>query len=1007
MESLENEEFKIQTKDDILSYFNSRNVGHRIFPAKSGAPEIIECRAAFLFLEIDSATLFKDIFKEDKIYFAFLTYAVNKSFLERISTELIKDPVFNVDTSVYNIYLNFIEKGGVVKQDFFEKESSCFYDDNNIDFQDAYKRFLLPRHLTSIHHGRQEKTESFMKLRFEFPQFENKGLYTKLNNNFLDITVNKETALLKKFTDLKINFKILIFSLDNQSSCLSHFFGYFKYNVFFSKESMANYIAKYLINLLFMFTHTSEILLDYFQNLGLFVKKKDGSGYSAVFPFKQESSKIFLLLDFNRRYYLFDRLNEIKSKNESYKKNAASYKFVLLKSRFSNEQQYYNSGLFLERIDDTILKLLSNNEKRDSKRKSSSFDFTEIYEQSMQEGFKTQNLFSQGDSDKYFISKFRSKKFQKFKEDLFFHDLITKVLSYYSEAIGHNSGSEHSSDELLYVFDQLQSFFEDSISKSIIKHVTFEGFTSIDVISNEDGMVDLHCYKGRKQNRNLNKFLGKIFDCGLSIVNKFFNLNEGFFHKHLSILGFSYNFNHTNTVETVPTEIDSSLRNKLRVFDVLFLKSWAITLAKLTMILWKIKFQLFRKFCFDKKADTNKDTVWYYDFDLGSLVRNDILKIIQEYFEYYSTSLPDYGLFSQNLSEFVKKKYNMIDNICQHFANKSLDILLKENITDYTILHFKYNALVERQIIPKFDKILEPYFIHIDSLYEQYVNYWSDKQSFINQEMNKCKRFKAKARKTINPSTTEEVHVFPNKNSTRIGVSTTQCDDFEPRSTNLRVTTKSSNKNVLEDEMKDSNDNMGRPNINKNVSNQELENLIYDLSQAGNDKIYWYLIKSEDSRLSRMTTENELTDLNTQSKDKNEDTNYYYNLSYLHNLIYFYLYRLNHKLLEDTILNRVAQDRKEHKNHKEDTTFFKNDKNEDENYLSSFKSIIRNFYLTRSIISKAKNMCLGYYDYVLKNNEKLRNDINNLKEKQNLDVKVKSNCNVRIGWLTSNLKSFD
>ena len=1096
---------KILTYLDVIDFFKgTKDKNTKLFFINNHYL-IFECNIALISL-IDSDSTYENLYKDNNKYICFLTYKLNEHYLLPLNDneKLFKnDNTFNFDSDKYLIELHFIALGETLEEKYlnyynnYSKKSPFYYfneesyniDESKISFIDKinskYKRFILPRSNCTIHNGNKYKVKKQLIQIYNNGEMNIKnGLLEKLNGFFIDLIINNETLILEKINDYKIKERILMFDINKKNSCFEDAFGYLKYCIFFSNIAVTNYITKYLVNIVFLFTHTSETLLDFFSKIGVInnnLKNKENNkssniynlsynnyDYNINFFLKSDINRVYSLIDNNIKKNLIQNLSQLKNNpKNSYKSCALIHKFIPLKSKLCNSIYLSNTGLSFilpeknsknNCTQSTSSNINSNNKNKDSSKKSS-FDLTvdENYNKSRS------NL----NYDIFIKNYSTNTRIKKFNENLFYHDLLKNMLIHLglaTELINFNKFINDISYDCyninkfnlsllnpnyeiiknrinLFNFEELynnfENFINDSLSKSIIKHITQTGFTNIDVISNEDNMIDLNCCFTKRKNKCVNNCLENSFDCGLNLINKIFNLNEGFFHKHISILGSSYNFNHTNTVETLKTENDYALRNKLRVFDVLFLPEWSKRLSKIVLELWKYKFQLFNnEFINYSDLQKNNSNYNFLNLDIKKLLYIDFEIIIQEYFDVYSYCLPDFLSFSLSFSDYVKKEYNMIDNVCQHFANNSLNILLKDNITNYTLLYKKYNKNLEYQVIPLFDRILEPYFIHIDSLYEKYQNYWSNKQAFINIELikyEKTKEFKIIDYKDNKKKRSEN---FDNTNISQIKI---------PRKMSSVSYKTNFNYESFYNYKKYSN-NLNNTFKEKMLNNNELEKHINDLALANNDKIHWYLVKSNSNDFytksimcfnEAIINNNVLKeDINYKSnnndnynnfssnklnrnkiscvkKTKNFDTNYYYNLTYLFNLSYFYSYRLNHKLLEDCVKNRLASDNidKLHISN-EDKLFFSNNFI-DFNYTKTSSNIFRNLLITRTIINKTKNMCLGYYDYVCSNMSNIISEINSkylnntiLNKDNNLSENISYDCYVRIGWLTANLKCF-
>ena len=1010
---------QINSKEDIIDFFDelSKNKNDiQLFQVDNNI-NIVECTIAIISLTNERIN-YKDLYDSDTIQYAFITYRPNHNFLKRnldlTDNIYTNDQLFNISSDKYIIEFHIIEKGKELdskklietklqhKTSLNSRESLSSETPSEKSFRkkvySAYKKYKLPRGQSYIHHGRKELIEKSLTQVYPEEYKNDIILKSKINEMFIDITIAKHNLQVKDITDNNIREKFLLFPINNKNKKqFEKFFGYFKYNVFFSKQSLSNYISSYLVNILFTFTHISESLIDFLSHVGIQNSKSlNDSDYSidsssndnfCYLPLRNIMKKLQCLIDLNKKDYLNDNLNSLKrnKKHDSYKSSVQMFKFIKLKHKYNNEHQFSNRGIKHQNID----------------------DFKEFEDKDYFDTI-TNNL----------------------KEDLILNDCF-KILYEHLFKIDWQETDK---------INDINYFIQNALSKNIMKHVAYNGFTNIDVISNEDGMIDFNCCHNKEKNTLLNSTLESIFDYGLGIVNKIFNFNEGFFHKHLSILGFSYNFNHTSTVVTVPTETDSAMRNKLRVFDVLFLPSWANKLSVIINRIWNQKFQLFNNFDPRKTMEN----------ELHHIINEDFNNIIEDYFQLYDNCLPNLLGFSNKLSDFVEERYNMIDNVCQHFANKSLDILLRKNISDYSLLYLKHNQNLKNQILPNFDSILEPYLIHSDSLYLRFLNYWSNKQSFINIELKKYEKSK-ESNKEFNKKYSSKYFKIDNNSKLKLTNMYTSIDDFglcnkplledekgysdvEERSQNIAI---SSLEIIKKKSMEINNDNdvqLNKSNISQSITtfiNNEYEYLDptfdfdmyneeenkkedYNISKLELDKAFIELDFSysssssmtliKNSNLSKIVDDKlNIVKINNIEFKKyaSSDSNYYFNLLYMFNLTNFYLYKLDKQLMDSLIVHRLSVDLINDKLiQEEDKVLIKYNSSSDY-FNETINLILKNFETSRKLITKTQNMCHNYIDYINNMLVWIENQINKEKTQQ------KSNeCYIRIGWITANLKQF-
>jgi hypothetical protein len=295
--------------------------------------------------------------------------------------------------------------------------------------------------------------------------------------------------------------------------------------------------------------------------------------------------------------------------------------------------------------------------------------------------------------------------------------------SYCNETTKSSSNTEKIGKSLdLFLVKEIQKKMEQFIAK--------KGFFHIDVIFNDDNMMNIKCCKNKNCNKFCNFIAYKCFSNFLSIFNVLFEVNEGFFHKHLSILNYCYNFNEQNLIHIFKSKDDNSTKNKIRLFDLFFLEKWSYIVSTLSLYIIKDKY----KFNLNIEESKNEDNNSYRIEDFPERFKLVYDTIVSEFFQTYENSLPDYSLFCNKISRFPLNKYNAIDNICQHFANSSLDSLLKNQIFTFQAFDRIYDLTPDKityPFIPKMERILEPYLIYIDNFMYEYLNTKEKKESFL------------------------------------------------------------------------------------------------------------------------------------------------------------------------------------------------------------------------------------------------------------------------------------
>ena len=269
--------------------------------------------------------------------------------------------------------------------------------------------------------------------------------------------------------------------------------------------------------------------------------------------------------------------------------------------------------------------------------------------------------------------------------------------------------------ELDIIFENSQKyekFFFEEMKKSVEKYISFKGIFNIDIILTND--------TGLKINKSADKFMKFLCFIPKCLVvdffNKIFKCNEGFFHKHIQMFDFCYNFNERNIIHNFHFSGDVSQKNKIRIFDILFKDQWT---SKITSI---IAYILHFQSNFYKLNIPNDDGYEQYFFYLRNIIKNmrtnifDIYdNIVKELFDDFPTFLN----FCKGYYKFPLKKYNYIDNVCHHFSDYTVKTLFKNNYAK-----FSFDVINEMQIIisEREQSTLSPiknYFPKLDTLYEE------------------------------------------------------------------------------------------------------------------------------------------------------------------------------------------------------------------------------------------------------------------------------------------------
>jgi len=298
-----------------------------------------------------------------------------------------------------------------------------------------------------------------------------------------------------------------------------------------------------------------------------------------------------------------------------------------------------------------------------------------------------------------------------------------------------------------------EKFFALSLKNSIKKHITNKGFFNIDIIMNEDEFKNMCNITGccKKFNKKIGNFFYSMGNCFLSTLNSLLLINEGLIHKHFAIFSHSYNFNTKNRIFTFNSKYDASKKNKLRVYDILFNENWAEEIANLIILIYKSFYGMRAE---SAKINLDSDLEVFEEKKINSSMDKNYKKskqellffmqrykqrvdsIIKDFFESYFLVLPDFKNFCKNLAFFPISRYNVIDNLCQHFTNSCVQVLLNNSImfflksTDIK----EYNKNLNNEInIPNLETPIEPFLINVDNNLKNYLNRNGHYEDFVNE----------------------------------------------------------------------------------------------------------------------------------------------------------------------------------------------------------------------------------------------------------------------------------
>ena len=595
-----------------------------------------------------------------------------------------------------------------------EKEENKNKDKNDIELNFDYNKYLLKAVIMKIPNNSKIKAEIFKIeiLDREICQISNTTL-DSINYYQSSKTIKPEKAkqnyekfdlMLEKYYILEIESKkpaneilikedgilSVVYLMTPNKTTIIELFTMVKYSLYFIKETLYNYINKYIHDMIYDFCHLpSDCLCDFLSNIGCLTKGK-GSNYNLVFPLKKYIKTLDSLSQKNIINHMYRNLPNITRAKAA--KRVPFHKFILM---FEKYKQYY----------------------------------------SVRE-YKIKQKYLNG----------KKAKFYSFLKPSLIYDTINDKIT-----------KEHKinlNNVLKNFFEVLERFFTENLSpdvavnrnfmiqnlsKFLTQYTSFKGFFNLDIIMNEDNVFEFRCTNNKNCNNTINNNMFGCVVCLLGFINMIFGFNEGFFHKHFTIMEYSYNFNEKNVIHTFLSCNDSSTKNKVRIFDIPFMEKWNYQVAGLLLYIYREKFGFL-----DDKISKNKINSINKNKNFVQLFDEISKNISKDLFFYYEDVLPDYYKFCKSISNSPLNKYNCLDNLCQNFANNSIITLLKKNVFFFNPFEGIYQINQKNLMnYPNLNSILEPYLIMVDKSYKKYLDKKEKKEQYLKElDLDEEKYFK-------------------------------------------------------------------------------------------------------------------------------------------------------------------------------------------------------------------------------------------------------------------------
>ena len=476
-----------------------------------------------------------------------------------------------------------------------------------------------------------------------------------------------------------------------------------KYSLYFIKETLWNYIGKYIRDMIYDFCHLpSECFEDFLSHIGC-VTKNLGSRYNLVFPLKKYIREVDNLSKKCLISHVYRNLPNISRPKANDK--IPFHKFIFLfekyklyyeEKEFKIKQKYFNDNKHkkLAKRIDFLKYCFINDPVNDKITKEHKLDLNKLLKMYFQ-------------------------ILEKFLKDNF-----------------PNNGSD------VEKVEKIKDFLIQSLAKFLSQYTAFKGFLNIDIVINEDNRFEFQCSQNKACNRTMNDYMFNCAVCLLRGINKVFHFNEGFFHQHFSIMDYSYNFNEKDVIHTFLCINDSSKKNRIRVYDIPFMDRWCYQISALLFIIYRDSFEFLRNP--KNKSDEEKQLEIDYHENFSKLFAKIHNNIAEELFEYYEKVIPNYFEFCYKMSETPLDKYNCLDNLCQNFAIKSMNYLLKNNVIFFTPFEIVFQKEIDKNNLinnPVLDKIFEPYLILIDKKLKEYLDQKEKKREYLDKEGMNVKEY--------------------------------------------------------------------------------------------------------------------------------------------------------------------------------------------------------------------------------------------------------------------------
>ena len=436
----------------IRNYLESNNLCLATF---KGIEPVQVIKAALL-QKTDSirAKDFNFLFNEEQEYYFFITKELNPNYLQPIIPTIndkrkkffkkdIKEDESNIENiqnkkENKNINLNFDYNKFILKVNVVKKK-----DTGKIDI---FCQQILNREICQVSHSTSESTTYYKNTKIIKPEkakrnFDIFSFLIPEKYYLIEIETKKpaQDTLLKEDGILSV-----LYLITPRKRQTIHLFTMVKYSIYFIKETLCNYIGKYIHDMIYDFCHLpSECFDDFLSHIGSLTQTM-GHNYKLVFPLKKYIKVMETLTQKNLINHMYRNLPNISRPKAS--DRVPFHKFIFMYEKYKT---YYAEKEF--KIKQKFL-----NEKKTKKY-----------------NFLKASIIHDKVND-------RITKEHKINLNL----LIKSYLEILEKFLKENLSQDK---------NIIRNFIIQNLAKFLSQYASFKGFFNLDIVMNEDNMFEFQC----------------------------------------------------------------------------------------------------------------------------------------------------------------------------------------------------------------------------------------------------------------------------------------------------------------------------------------------------------------------------------------------------------------------------------------------------------------------------------------------------------------------------------